>query len=398
MLWSHDPNENGEVMSSFEGYAKENGIHLFPWDEDELALEAITDFYTLRAPQLETSHRDGKPMILDFHLIDAPGFNALAASFDDADVIAVYRGIFPVLLASSRALVSHGLLFAEHRSADQVVEGISAGTKMRDIALGSNILTCGPLADPIREKLAWTMYDVASQFVLNHEFAHIANGHIDWLNRQTGLPLLAEMTAPNLPSYTGWERETLEWDADCAGVHFVLEAALRPSVTVVEGRAAWSLPLPSGDPASILLVQLTFAGLFLVFMCMASLNDREYDDPEPGSHPHPLLRLLSAQKMIFHTLEYRTGSNHDIYHDEYAAFLAPFYESWTKVFTVRDSIFKVVGADVVDVLNERIAKWEACWAEMHDQLNELKRGPGLLAHKVQAPHPAFLGNDAHSVP
>lgn len=377
-------------MTSFAGYAAEHGIKLLAWEDDELALGAVANFCARYSHILESARRHGEPMLLDFHIIDSPGFNALAASFDDADVIVIYRDVLSTLLATCRALVSHGLLFPEHKLPEIEVVGICAGARMRDVALGTAKLDSVPLADPVREVLAQSMYQLASQFVLGHEFAHICNGHIDWLNQQTGLPLLAEMAAPDLPSFSGWERETLEWDADCTGMHDVIQLALSPEITVVGGRGVWTLPFSSGDPRTILQVQLTLVALMVVFLCISSLSDQDYDTPEPGTHPHPVLRLCSAQSMLFQSLDYRTGNSHEEFVEAYSDFLEPFFESWAKVFLPREPKPKDIDDDTLaQVLKDRAEKYIACWAELHDDLTALKRTQGALAPKVQTPHPAF---------
>jgi hypothetical protein len=77
--------------------------------------------------------------------------------------------------------------------------------------------------DPVRGDyaswLAWT----ARYFIFEHEFCHIFNGHLDWINKTTGFKALGEVGASSIPGLSNLDLQTLEADADCyAATHTAL--------------------------------------------------------------------------------------------------------------------------------------------------------------------------------
>ena len=69
-------------------------------------------------------------------------------------------------------------------------------------------------------KLSW----IARNFILEHEFCHIFNGHVDWLSSHSNIDAFDEIELPLLPKLSSLNRQTLEMDADCYGAsHTVLE-------------------------------------------------------------------------------------------------------------------------------------------------------------------------------
>lgn len=67
---------------------------------------------------------------------------------------------------------------------------------------------------PERAKYADGLMLMAFDFLFQHEFGHIFNGHTDWLNQTLGFRVLAEVGASTIPGLSNLDLQTLEMDAD----------------------------------------------------------------------------------------------------------------------------------------------------------------------------------------
>ena len=82
----------------------------------------------------------------------------------------------------------------------------------------------GPPKDAVRFAYAVDLLTSAMFFVIGHELAHITRGHVDYLNSQTGTPIISECNEPNKEVLgAAWnlpteqekaERQAIEMDAD----------------------------------------------------------------------------------------------------------------------------------------------------------------------------------------
>jgi hypothetical protein len=82
----------------------------------------------------------------------------------------------------------------------------------------------GPPKDAVRFAYAVDLLTSAMFFVVGHELAHITRGHVDYLNSQSGTPIISECNEPNKGVLgAGWnlptdqqkaERQAIEMDAD----------------------------------------------------------------------------------------------------------------------------------------------------------------------------------------
>jgi hypothetical protein len=135
-------------LGTFEAYAEAAGFSMLSWEDDDLALDAVTTFYLRNVELLEFGTRYGLPMILDVHLIDRAGFNAFAGSFEDADVIAIFRDVPMLLLKVARAMVSQGLILPHIRTNGIDVEPVIVPGRYKDLLASVRVWE---VADPRRE-------------------------------------------------------------------------------------------------------------------------------------------------------------------------------------------------------------------------------------------------------
>ena len=378
-------------MGTFDAYADAAGFSTLSWEDDDLALDAVTAFYHFHASHLASGTCQGQPMILDVHLIDRVGFNAFAGSFEDADVIAIFRDVPMLLLKVARAMVSQGLILPHIRTEGIAVEPIVVPGRYNELLASVRVWEVHPLADPLREKIAKTLSELATLFVLAHEFTHIYNGHVDYLKRHLGLALIAEIEGQSLPSPATFERETLEWDADVNASQRVLEMAIEPVLTDVNGRSAWSVPLRNQIGSRDDAIHLaTIAQAICAFFTTAGKTGNVFDEA-PRTHPHPQFRLVNLFSAVTHSLAYRTGQPPDVYAPIIASAADQFARTINVVFQTRQDLGVTDGNGFEAAFMARLIVWDSNWAKMYNELDLLKRG-GTLAPPVGLVHPAYPAN------
>lgn len=327
-------------------------------------------------------------MILDVHLIDRVGFNAFAGTFDDADVIGIYRDVPVLLLKAARAMVSHGFILPHIRTEGIDVDPISVPGRLADLFSAVRVWEVKALADPLREKIAKTIYELAILFVFAHEFTHIFNGHADYLTKHLGHALVAEIQGDAFPSPATFERETLEWDADTIASERILDWAIEPARTNVNGRSAWSVPLRNrigsrDDAIQLAAIAQAICGFFTTAGEKGSVLDKA-----PRKHPHPQFRLVNIFGSIANFLSFRTGQPSKIYASAIGSAIEQFTRTLMVVFPMEQE------RDVPDdrvfdaAMRARLELWAANWAKMHSELDLLKRG-GTLAPSCPTAHPAY---------
>jgi hypothetical protein len=378
-------------LGTFEAYAEAAGFSMLSWEDDDLALDAVTTFYLRNVELLEFGTRYGLPMILDVHLIDRAGFNAFAGSFEDADVIAIFRDVPMLLLKVARAMVSQGLILPHIRTNGIDVEPVIVPGRYKDLLASVRVWEVHALADPRREEIAKKLSELATLFVLEHEFSHIYSGHADYLTKHLGLAMVAEIEGESLPSPATFERETLEWDADSSASERVLDWAIEPVRTNVNGRTAWFVPLQNrigsrDDAIRLATIAQAICGYFTVAGEKASILDKA-----PRTHPHPEFRLSNMFAAVEHSLSYRTGQPPNVYQRIIRSAAEQFFQTINVVFLVKEERDRPDFQTFKAAADARLQIWTSNWEKMHSELDRLKRG-GVLAPAVPTVHPAYPTN------
>lgn len=81
--------------------------------------------------------------------------------------------------------------------------------------------------DPARKDYALKLSWIARNFSLEHEFCHISNGHVDWLNNKSNVAAFDEIEIASVAGLGSLDRQTLEMDADCYGASHTLLSIFR---------------------------------------------------------------------------------------------------------------------------------------------------------------------------
>ncbi|MBB4859613.1 hypothetical protein HNO88_002942 [Novosphingobium chloroacetimidivorans] len=379
------------MSEAFFELARELGFEVWPHDDDDDVITALHRFYGANQARLQDGSKNGGDMVVDVFVLDHPDLNAFAVSLPDEDVIALFKGMFPLLKNTMRGLVNNGLFASGGISDDN--PPFQFAIPARSAVYGHSYNELPKLAKPKHEELASDLYGLTVQYILSHELAHIYNGHCDWAGQRQRLALISEMSSEKIGVHSGLERETLEWDADCWAIQHLLQIVLHPDVQIVDGISAWSLKESPWGPIDHALKMVLVA----VLTCARfwSLNDSsDYTDPTPREHPHPYFRALTAFGQIDHVLYFRTGQKHTqmvarVWNETMDAFAS----SWMELFpeAAKEPAFLADPA-IHDVYTSRLKDYARTWAAMHDELDRVKRG-GRLAPAIPKPHPAYPARD-----
>jgi hypothetical protein len=144
-----------------------------------------------------------------------------------------------------------------------------------------------PPSCPEREFIARALAATSTLFIFFHEFAHIRNGHLDWLAFRNGQPFHSE-TEGATGRLSGLERQALEWNADS------IAALLTCNLVSVISRERW---LTGSDEQKLLWVSHLLTAIYCTFRVMSLLDDTA-KPLELRFHPPVVLRLLTTINVI----------------------------------------------------------------------------------------------------
>jgi hypothetical protein len=157
-------------------------------------------------------------------------------------------------------------------------------------------LKSGPIRprDPTRREIASLVTQFATSFILHHEYAHIAFGHVDLLrSRYSHFTEFPEFARPDY-GMTDLESQSMEIHADRMAIFALLDIAQRSHEIRHKGPVELQRHLE--DPL-IALSLATFAIqlVFQIFFGQHSIKSFT----ETGSHPHPAVRLAAFLGALF---------------------------------------------------------------------------------------------------
>ena len=160
--------------------------------------------------------------------------------------------------------------------------------------------------DPQRRSYARLLSRLACDFLLNHEFGHLINGHLKLMKALSGTACFAELDAVGTGTFGSLSRQALEMDADCfavqQGVLALLECVNNPSALPESSRCWYS----SVDEA-LRTWTLAIYGLLRLF----DGSPTDLDHLEAGPHPPPPIRAMMASATAMEVLKSRGHSDHE---------------------------------------------------------------------------------------
>jgi len=234
---------------------------------------------------------------IHFDFIDNWKFNAVAFKCKGGYFIGLYRGatatlamLFDRMLADSLVLPFIGDVSEE--TADLPLIPNVGPDFERSVA---SVPTFPRPRNPARRSTAHKLLELALDFLTAHEFAHIANGHIDYLENSQGIRTIKEVDRATRSSNL-WNsaliNQTMEMDADGTAVLICLGSEW--------GKIVGAFPRPGSEwdyiydrPGMVsLLWSWAVSSLFRTFG-EARLAD---EDITQESHPSSRLRSVMIQQ------------------------------------------------------------------------------------------------------
>jgi hypothetical protein len=225
---------------------------------------------------------------IHFDFIHNPSVNAFAFKSDGRYFIGVTSGATYMLALVFSRMLSDRRLFA---SVGDPTRGLSEPPDLgglvpdADHMVGLGVL---PVAAPCpqRRRYASHLLDCALLFLVGHEIAHIALGHVDYLMTKSGSSLMAELGWHSDCQDLVLERQALEYDADRRSMGSRVASAL----LVSERAPPWS-NLPIGETALLFDQAFAMNCLFRLFgdgsFSSKALSTSSYP-------PLPLRRLMAS--------------------------------------------------------------------------------------------------------
>jgi hypothetical protein len=217
---------------------------------------------------------------IEFGLIKNGSFNAFATVHKGTDFVGLHLGLVFILndlflriMAHPDVLPSIGKSFLE--KAPPISDGVSPQVDLSK-ARFFDVQRIVP-NDPIRADYAAKLAFIARVFIIEHEFCHIFNGHVNWLFDRHKFIAMSEIGASLIPGLSDLDLQTLEMDADCY-------AATHTLLSIFRSDPAKVLPNPFMNTYSGALFAIQFA-LYCVFRMF----------PWPRPKPSQFARVLATR-------------------------------------------------------------------------------------------------------
>ena len=368
------------VMATLAELLKDNGLTIYSYDEETSPYLAvmIPEFLELTSGWVSEARRNGEPMRLLVDIVDAPGFNAFAASVAEGDVIMVNRDLFAILFNTARALVSHGLILPEISDGTTVTPYVRIGNPSLLVGT-SRPWIINALEDSERDIMAYRIAQSGFIYVLIHEINHIFRGHLEYGAGATGFALRAEVGTDELPGLSGLADETLEWDADLGAVKHMLKMALLPKTWVQDGVEYWAFgdsDGPTGTPEQG--IQFGTLGPLLCTLIFEASETGHWGDNDPRSHPHALFRYATTVINAMKTIDEAVAGPQDRLKVGLAKGVRALLESWELTFGRKVDALSDDNLDAfVAAHSERVAAYSKTWFQIRDELNKHHRFGGF---------------------
>lgn len=275
-------------------------------------------------------------------------FDAAVTSRGAVDVIAINAGV-PLRLANVIHAFVTTMFDADEADAHQ--EPIMS----EEAALSGQVhLHSLPTLPPKAKLIFEALLSYAEHFVFQHEFAHVVNGHLDWINQVAGRGDLAELGMASRQGLSGIDMHTLEWDADCEATWRILTHAA-------------SIEAGSEMPE----VRLAIMAIYIVAKMFGSethlLNEGEILNRD---HPPAYVRITNIFAYASSVLE-QTEDTEEEAMMRIISIVSGSSKVWARTFGV-DPVNYGDG-ELIKVGASLIKRITGNWIKLRPQLDELKR-------------------------
>ena len=190
---------------------------------------------------MKTHFIPGRSIDIYFDYVNSPSLNARVGIMEDLAIVAIYKGavllakdMFQRMLANPRAVTFIGNAAVES-SASQFSEGISNDIdELHEARRIAGRPERPPVPnDVVRQQFSIAVTQIAFDFLVQHELAHIFSGHLGYLEHTQGIKAILESSPTSSSPAENIERQAIEFGADntAAGV----------TITSI---SQWSGPIP----------------------------------------------------------------------------------------------------------------------------------------------------------
>lgn len=376
-------------MTFVQAIYEQNGYILYPVEEhpDSDVQVIIQRFKETASGMIHHGEYEGQPMQLDIYVWKEDSFNAFATNYDGTDIIAISSGVFLMLRRVSRALVSQRLLFPQYAYQDDAPKYASEFAPRS--LYNARDLDVPPFTVPELENLSYSLFELATFFVLYHEFFHIYNGHVSWMRDNLALSVFLENDGDR-GEIADYYLETFEYDADLCALQRCMSLALNPKVSTVNGIDGWTLDEQTSFGSILETWRGVVHSIFLATIMMSISNRRDPFDESPSCHPHIAFRMTYIVNSSVKLLEYRTGKSYvNLASAQHA--VQDLLRSWNLVFPRDPEVSGAVDmtkTGFIEAMNKRKGIWEDAWAQLRPVLDSLKRGGRLAPARPNKTNPA----------
>lgn len=236
---------------------------------------------------------------IHFDFVDSWQFNAIADSCRGGYFIGFFRGAVATLAVLFDRMLADPQVLPFIGNVGQEVEGLPQlphlGTDFRESV--ASVPVFPRPQDPWRRAVAHKLTELAFDFLTAHEFAHIANGHLDYQGDDSSVSAMAEVEEPSRPPWAreaALIRQTMEMDADATAVGISLGSEW--------GKVTGTFPRPGPewdyvyDRPGIVSLQWSWAvsSLFRLFGEARLTGGDVTREP----YPRPRLRSVMVQQAV----------------------------------------------------------------------------------------------------
>lgn len=178
-----------------------------------------------------------------FDFIDDSTINACAFKHKGREYIGMnigafwlLRDIFNRMLSSKDIFPEIGNLSKETGKSYKLPTIFDDTNELNAFFKSGKIEAAHPPKDPERAEYAALLTYFALHFIVCHEYGHLANGHLEFLDKINGIKLIIEMDNKRLPTvFTPLMNRTIEMNADAfavaRGMRRILNSAYPPNIT-----------------------------------------------------------------------------------------------------------------------------------------------------------------------
>lgn len=242
-----------------------------------------------------------------FDFEHSPEVNAWATKFQGSYLIGISSGAMILLSLLMESILAHPQTFpaiGDPTNESQKVKYMDWSSKNPNAEIMYKNFIPVMAIDKYRSRYSNYLTQLAISFLLGHEIAHIARGHVDFLHKMYGLPFLSEVRWNNsFGSEIKIKRQAIESDADRRSIYSRAHSAqLLFESTDLE-------TIQKHQNRTITISDLQFDWMFAVNVLFRMFGDASFasDRLEKSDYPPLAMRRAMAMDYTYRLLRSKYG-------------------------------------------------------------------------------------------